>query len=127
MDDLSGRVALVTGGASGIGAETCRALCGAGARVVVGDIQDRPGEDLAETLGNGSFYLHLDVASESEWQAAFDEVLRRCGRVDVLVNNAGIGGGAGGIETTTIEAWDRTNAVNVVGVFLGCMYAIAAR
>ncbi|MGE0153740.1 MAG: glucose 1-dehydrogenase [Reyranellaceae bacterium] len=125
MGDLSNRVALVTGGASGIGAETCRALAEAGATVAVGDIQDEPGEALARTLGHGGFYLRLDVASEPEWQSATDEILRRCGRLDVLVNNAGIGG-RGNIENTTVEDWDRINAVNVEGVFLGCKYAVAA-
>ncbi len=125
MGDLSSHVALVTGGASGIGAETCRALAEAGATVVVGDIQDSQGEALAPTLGNGSFYLHLDVASEREWQSVTDEILKRCGRLDVLVNNAGVGG-RGNIENTTVEAWDQVNAVNVEGVFLGCKYAIAA-
>ena len=119
MGDLDRKVALVTGGASGIGAETCRALAGAGATVVVADIQDAMGTELAASLGNGGFYLHLDVASESEWQSTVDEIVRRCGRLDVLVNNAGIGGGAGNIENTTVEAWDRTQAVNVEGVFLG--------
>ncbi len=126
MADLENRVALVTGGASGIGAQTCRTLAGAGATVVVADIQDAAGTELAAALGNGSFYLHLDVASEGEWRATVDEIVRRCGRLDVLVNNAGIGGGAGNIENTTVEAWDRTQAVNVEGVFLGCKYAIAA-
>jgi 3(or 17)beta-hydroxysteroid dehydrogenase len=126
MGDLSNRVALVTGGASGIGAETCRALAEEGATVVIGDIQDAEGKALTDTLGNGSFYLHLDVASEKDWQATIDEVVKRCGRLDVLVNNAGIGGKAGNIENTTLEAWDQVNAVNVDGVFLGCKYAIAA-
>jgi 3(or 17)beta-hydroxysteroid dehydrogenase len=124
--DLANRVALVTGGASGIGAETCRALAQAGARVVIGDIQREAGEALAKVLGNGSFFIKLDVASEAEWQSVCDEIVRRCGRLDVLVNNAGIGGGKGNIEDTTLEAWNRTQAVNVEGVFLGCKYAIAA-
>ncbi len=122
--DLSHRVALVTGGASGIGAETCRALAEAGARVVVGDIQD--GAELARELGNGSLFVELDVASEAAWKATCEAILAQCGRLDVLVNNAGIGGGRGNIEDTTLEAWNRTQAVNVEGVFLGCKYAIAA-
>jgi 3(or 17)beta-hydroxysteroid dehydrogenase len=124
--DLSQRVALVTGGASGIGAETCRALAEAGARVVIGDIQRDAGEALARELGGGGFFIKLDVASESEWQSVCDEIIARCGRLDVLVNNAGIGGGKGNIEDTTLEAWNRTQAVNVEGVFLGCKYSIAA-
>ena len=126
MGDLSNRVALVTGGASGIGAETCRALAEEGATVVIGDIQDPMGKALAETLGNGSFYLHLDVASENEWQATVDEILKRCGRLDVLVNNAGIGGRSGNIENTTVEEWRRVHSINVEGVFLGCKHAIRA-
>ena len=125
-NDLAGRVALVTGGASGIGAETCRVLARAGARVAIGDIQPEAGKALAEELGSDSFFLPLDVASESQWQDACAEILKRCGRLDVLVNNAGIGGGKGNIEDTTLEAWNRTQAVNVEGVFLGCKYAIAA-
>lgn len=126
MDDLSGRVAIVTGGASGIGAQTCRTLAGAGARVVVADIQDLAGTALAGELGGGALYRHLDVASENAWQTVIDAVLADCGRLDVLVNNAGIGGGKGNIEDTTLEAWNQAHAVNTDGVFLGCKYAIPA-
>lgn len=114
---LAGRVAIVTGGASGIGEAAVKLLAGEGARVIVADIQ--PGKDEAP----GRFMKH-DVASEESWQKLLADVLRKEGRLDIMVNNAGVGGGAGNIENTTVEAWQKVQAVNSEGVFLGCKYAI---
>ena len=115
--ELSGQVAIVTGGASGIGAAAAALLAGAGARVIVADIQ--PGKDDAP----GRFVQH-DVASEEAWKSLLAGVLSTEGRLDIMVNNAGIGGGPGNIETTTVEAWRRVEAINSEGVFLGCKYAV---
>ena len=117
MSELSGQVAIVTGGASGIGAATVALLAEAGAVVVVADIQPS-GKEAA-----GRFVKH-DVASEDSWKALLADVLGRDGRLDILVNNAGITGGWGTIESTTVEQWRRIEAVDSEGVFLGCKYAI---
>jgi len=116
MSELSGQVAIVTGGASGIGAAAAALLQQAGASVVVADIQ-------AAKEGAGRFVQH-DVASENSWKAVLADVLARDGRLDILVNNAGISGGSGTIENTTIENWRKVEAINSEGVFLGCKYAI---
>jgi 3(or 17)beta-hydroxysteroid dehydrogenase len=117
MSELSGQVAIVTGGASGIGAATVALLAGAGAAVVSADIQPPPKD------APGRFVKH-DVASEDSWKALLADVLERDGRLDILVNNAGITGGWGTIESTTVEQWRRIEAVDSEGVFLGCKYAI---
>ena len=114
--ELSGRVAIVTGGASGIGAATAALLAGHGARVVVADLQEAKD-------GHGRFVRH-DVASEESWKSLLADLLANEGRLDIVVNNAGITGGMGNPETTTVEAWQRVQAVNSEGVFLGCKYAI---
>jgi 3(or 17)beta-hydroxysteroid dehydrogenase len=116
MSELSDQVAIVTGGASGIGAATARLLQAAGATVIVADVQETRD-------GAGRFVSH-DVTSEAAWKALLADTLQREGRIDILVNNAGIGGGAGNLETTTVEAWRRVEAINSEGVFLGCKYAI---
>jgi 3(or 17)beta-hydroxysteroid dehydrogenase len=117
MSELSGQVAIVTGGASGIGAATVALLAEAGASVVAADIQP------AARDAPGRFVKH-DVASEDSWKALLADVLGRDGRLDILVNNAGITGGWGTIESTTVEQWRRIEAVDSEGVFLGCKYAI---
>ena len=117
MSELSGQVAIVTGGASGIGAATAALLAKAGASVVVADTQPAAKE------APGRFVEH-DVTSEESWKALLADVLGHDGRLDILVNNAGITGGWGTIESTTVEQWRRVEAVNSEGVFLGCKYAI---
>ncbi len=124
-DELAGRVAVVTGGASGIGAACARLLAACGADVVIGDVQDGLGAAVARDIGARGSFRHLDVASEGAWLALIDDTLARLGRLDILVNNAGIAG-SGSIEDTTVEAWERTHAVNLDGVFLGCKHGIAA-
>ena len=114
--ELTDQVAIVTGGASGIGAAAASLLQAAGATVVVADIQ--PANE-----GAGRFVTH-DVSSEEAWKALLADVLAREGRLDILVNNAGISGGSGTLETTTVEQWRKIEAINSEGVFLGCKYAI---
>jgi 3(or 17)beta-hydroxysteroid dehydrogenase len=118
--ELSGQVAIVTGGASGIGAAAAALLAEAGAAVVVADLKgatDGPKDK------RGRFVQH-DVTAEESWQALLADVLKREGRLDIMVNNAGISGGAGSVESTDVETWQRVQAVNSEGVFLGCKYAI---
>jgi NAD(P)-dependent dehydrogenase (short-subunit alcohol dehydrogenase family) len=119
--DLAGRVALVTGGASGIGAATARALAEAGAKVVVSDIND--GSKVASAI-DGKFFRH-DVTSESEWVAAVAFARSTFGGLDILVNNAGIFLTKPTRETS-LEEFRRVMQVNVDGVFLGLKHAIPA-
>ncbi len=114
--ELSGQVAIVTGGASGIGAASAVLLAGQGTRVIVADLQDAKD-------GTGRFVSH-DVASEESWKSLLADVLNREGRLDIVVNNAGISGGFANAETTTVESWQHVQAINSEGVFLGCKYAI---
>ena len=114
--ELSGQVAIVTGGASGIGAAAAALLEGQGARVIVADLQDAKD-------GPGRFVSH-DVTSEESWKSLLADVLESEGRLDIVVNNAGVSGGTGNPETTTVENWQRVQAINSEGVFLGCKYAI---
>jgi NAD(P)-dependent dehydrogenase (short-subunit alcohol dehydrogenase family) len=115
---LDGRVALVTGAASGIGRATAERLASEGAVAVVTDVQDEAGEKTAAALGGDAFFVHLDVTDEAGWQAAVERVLAERDRLDVLVNNAGLGDLAP-IEETTLADWERTVAIDQTGVFLG--------
>jgi NAD(P)-dependent dehydrogenase (short-subunit alcohol dehydrogenase family) len=125
MNRLDGRVALVTGAASGIGKATARRLAEEGAAVLVTDIQEEAGEatvaDLRQAGGRASFLRH-DVTSESEWEAACAKAVEEFGGLDILVNNAGMGDILP-IEETTLEGWERTIAIDQTGVFLGMKVA----
>ena len=118
--ELSGQVAIVTGGASGIGAASAALLAEAGAAVVVADLTAAPDGPRDKA---GRFVPH-DVTAEASWQALLADVLKREGRLDIMINNAGISGGAGSVESTDVETWQRVQAVNSEGVFLGCKYGI---
>ena len=121
-------MALISGGARGMGAAEALLFAREGARVVLGDILDAEGERVeAEITGKGgeAVYVRLDVTSEADWERAVATALGRFGRLDVLVNNAGIGGGSR-IEETTEALWDQVMAVNAKGVFLGTKAAIPA-
>jgi NAD(P)-dependent dehydrogenase (short-subunit alcohol dehydrogenase family) len=124
---LRGKVVLVTGGASGIGLATAQKAAGNGARVILTDRNDVDGKRARDGIANGggdARYLHHDVTLEADWSAVFDAVRRDYGRLDVLVNNAGIAW-AGSILDMTLADWQRQNAVNLDGVFLGTRFAIA--
>lgn len=125
MKRLEGRVALVTGAASGIGKATAQRLVDEGASVLVTDIQVEAGEataaELSQTGGRAAFFKH-DVASEAEWEAACTRAVDEFGGLDILVNNAGMGD-IKPIEETTQAEWDRTVAIDQTGVFLGMKVA----
>jgi NAD(P)-dependent dehydrogenase (short-subunit alcohol dehydrogenase family) len=131
MRRLEGKVALVTGAASGIGRVTAERLAEEGAVVVVTDVQDEAGEQAAASIragGGDALYLHLDVTEEAGWQAVVERVLSERDRLDVLVNNAGLGDLAP-IEETSLADWERTVAIDQTGVFLGmktCAEALKA-
>ena len=126
MARLEGKVAIITGAASGIGAAAARLFVSEGAKVVIGDIQDEKGRSTAGEVGENALYVRLDVAQEADWQAAIEETVRRFGRLDVLVNNAGTGGSNpfAKIEDQTEEDWHTVMDVNARGVFLGAKFAI---
>ena len=126
MSSLSGKVALISGGAGGIGAASARILAGRGARVVIGDLSGGAGESLAAEI-RGDF-RRLDVTQEEEWASIVADTLGRLGSIDVLVNAAGIVGDvvAGALETTTLAEWRRVLAVNLDGTFLGCRAVMPA-
>lgn len=119
--DLFGKVAIVTGGAQGIGAATAEAMASAGAAVVVTDVLDEEGERLASHLRDGGCqarYEHLDVSDEANWQHVVEKTVEELGGLHILVNNAGIGT-MPDVETETREGWDRLIAINQTGVWLG--------
>jgi len=128
MSSLDGKVALVTGGASGIGAACARALAGAGAAVVLTDVQDDKGHALADDIGKAggkARYLHHDVTREDEWVQVVSEVKAAFGRLDVLVNNAGIAVPSPSITDMSLDDFRRQQAINVEGVFLGVKHGLA--
>ena len=128
MGRLEGKVAIITGGARGQGALEAELFAKEGAKVVICDILDQEGKDVeAKVLATGgdAVYSHLDVTRDDDWQEAVDLAESRYGKLDVLVNNAGIARGAS-IEETSEELWDEVLAVNTKGVFLGTRRAIPA-
>lgn len=127
-DRVAGKVAIITGGASGIGRGCAIRLAEEGAIVVITDIQDEPGRGVAAEIsaaGGTAQYLSHDVTSEDAWIAVVATVVEQHGRLDVLVNNAGIGIG-GSIIEMSLSDWQRQQAVNLDGVFLGIKHCIPA-
>ena len=125
---LAGKVALISGGARGMGAVEARLFASEGARVVLGDILEADGKAVQEEIqaaGGAATFVTLDVTREADWEGAVATAEHLYGRLDVLVNNAGIGGG-NRIEDTTLEQWERIMAVNATGVFLGTRAVIPA-
>lgn len=128
MARLMGKVAIVTGGALGIGAATCEMLAQEGAAVAVTDLLDEDGEATVgriQTQGGTARFWHLDVSDESEVERVIREVTEAFGRLDVVVNNAGIAGANKPTDEITIEEWDAVMNVNIRGVFFCTKHAIA--
>ena len=120
MGKLDGKVALITGGARGLGAEDARVLAAEGAKIVVCDLLDEEGQALAAEVGG--VYQHLDVTSEEQWQAAIAFAEEKFGPIDILVNNAGVVGFTP-LDTCDLEEWNRVININLTGTFLGIRYA----
>ena len=126
MDRLKGKVAIVTGGAEGIGRATAETFAKEGARVVVADIQENKGRDVVEAItrsGGQAIFFKLDVTQEAAWQALMETTVKTFGKLTVLVNNAGISV-AKDIMATSLEDWNKIMNVNSTGCFLGTKYAI---
>ena len=122
---LEGKVALISGGARGMGAEEALLFAREGAKVVIGDVLEEGRGVAASIPGGGAIFAPLDVTKEEDWQRAVSLAEETYGKLDILVNNAGVSS-VGGIEDTTEEEWDRVMEVNAKGVFLGTKYAIPA-
>lgn len=118
MTRLEGKVAIVTGGARGMGAATCRLFVEAGARVVIADVLDAEGEALARELGSAARFMRLDVADEANWQRVADATVEQFGRIDVLVNNAAVLI-FGAITELSKRDFERAVSINLVGTFVG--------
>jgi 3alpha(or 20beta)-hydroxysteroid dehydrogenase len=118
MGDLDGKTAIITGAARGQGAASARRFVEEGARVVIGDVLDDVGKELADSLGAAAIYRHLDVSAEDDWAAVVDEAVESLGGVHVLVNNAGILRFAA-LPDMPLEDYLRIVNINQVGTFLG--------
>ncbi|MDP6550134.1 MAG: glucose 1-dehydrogenase [Dehalococcoidia bacterium] len=126
MKRLENKVALISGGARGMGAEEARLFDREGASLVIGDILEEEGRQTEAQINEGGgkcLFVRLDVTSEDDWRRAVGAAVARLGKLDVLVNNAGIFP-LGRVEDTSQEMWDRVMAINARGVFLGTKYAI---
>ncbi|MGZ6545012.1 MAG: glucose 1-dehydrogenase [Actinomycetota bacterium] len=124
---LEGKVALITGGASGMGKVASKLFANEGANVVLTDVSDDAGRSTADEIGEQALFVHADVSKEADAKAMVDAAIARFGRLDVLYNNAGVMLDADGSVDTTDEAvWDRTLAINVKGVAFGCKFGVPA-
>src|SRR5262249_23249919 len=118
---LKGKVALISGGARGMGAVEGRLFAKEGGKVVVGDVLEAEGRGVETEIrkaGGEAVYVRLDVRSEADWKNAVDTAVNRFGKLDVLVNNAGVGG-PGRVEAVTLDEWNRVMEINSTGGFLG--------
>lgn len=126
MSRLEDKVIVVSGGASGIGAACARRFAAEGARVTVADIDADRGAAVVGELGDGGGFAALDVASEDQWIAILDGVTTEFGRLDGLVNGAGVAAEGDSLATVSAADWDRVMRINLDGTFLGCKHAVRA-
>ena len=126
MGRVDGKVALITGGASGLGLATAELMQAEGATVVISDVQADKGEAEAARLGDDCSFRRHDVTDEAAWQQLIAETVERHGRLDILVNAAGVASRGERLIDTTVEEFRRVNEVNLTGTFLGIKHAIPA-
>lgn len=120
---LEGKVAAITGGASGFGAGAARRFVAEGAKVVIGDIQDDAGNAVAAELGDACVFVHCDVTVEDDIANLVDTAVSAYGQLDIMYNNAGVVGAVGPIATTPADEWHKTIDIHVSGCFYGCKHA----
>lgn len=125
MGRVQGKVVVVTGGASGIGKQDALLLASEGARVVITDLNEDGGHSLAKEIGDPAIFVRHDISDENDWKAVIDATHKRFGRLDGLVNNAGVLV-MGSIEDATLEQWQKVHRINADGYFLGCKYGVLA-
>jgi len=130
MSRLKHKIALVTGAARGIGQAISEMFVAQGAQVIVSDINDRDGKIVADNLGDNAEYVHLDVGVESDWKNVTKHITDKYGKLNILVNNAGITGffetqGPHDPENLDLDSWHKVHQTNLDGVALGCKYGIA--
>jgi len=129
MDRVKDKVALVTGGAAGIGKEVALLLAEEGAKIVVTDIDENGGNEVAEKIqsnGSDAIFIKHDVVKEDDWKKVIEQTLQKFGKMDILVNNAGVGLPDDNIETISLDDWRWLMSINLDGVFLGTKYGIEA-
>jgi NAD(P)-dependent dehydrogenase (short-subunit alcohol dehydrogenase family) len=124
MARLDGKVAVITGGASGMGEATAHLFVREGARVVIADVQRDKGEAVARSIGADCVFVPADVAAAEDVQGMVATAIDKWGKLDVIFNNAGIGGGEVSVADCSEEVWDRTIAVDLKGVWLGMKFAV---
>jgi len=123
-DRLAGKVALITGGASGLGANFAELMVREGGQVVLADINEELGREVAGRLGKAAAFVKLDVTSEEQWKAAIAASVEKFGALHVLLNSAGIGL-TKTVEDIELEEWRKVHAIDLDGVFLGCKHGVA--